>query len=424
MGTRHRLGAGPYFVGDGCGTPTSGPPGRLRSVGSCRCASTTQTHRTGRRFSRTLALQVQLQLVILATGRVLAKPFPSDNAGALGATTTPIDRVLDVLVLGAGPAVQKAAIYAASEGLSVLVIEPLALGGQASSSPISQTTWGSRPVLSSTGWATRAYQQAWTFGADFLIGRAATALTVDGDQRNVSRGWVGRASAGGHHRHGRVVCVVSASTPSSRWWAAESSMGRLPLRRGHLPGSPSSRRWRRQSRLRKRPSLTPARPDRQRPRPGSVDREAHVGLSRPRAGGHRQHRDPAEHRDRRSAGCWQRFLLHNNATGGTEEAPATADIHPDRCRPQNGLAAAGHHTRRARLHPSPAMSVPDARGRTWLAGDDDASLLSGTQAIARSSASPPLSERAQQQFGRSMSIVRPRFKAARVERRARFDGEH
>ena len=87
-----------------------------------------------------------LPIVILANGRALTRPLPADIAGALGATTTPIDASLDVVVLGAGPAGLAAAVYAASEGLGVLVVEPMSLGGQASSSPMLRNYLGSRPA--------------------------------------------------------------------------------------------------------------------------------------------------------------------------------------------------------------------------------------------------------------------------------------
>jgi thioredoxin reductase (NADPH) len=127
-----------------------------------------------------------LPVVILASGRALARPSPSDVAGALGAITTPVDQVFDVVVLGAGPAGLAAAVYAASEGLDVLVVEPITLGGQASSSPMLRNYLGFPGGVGGADLAGRAYQQAWTFGADFLIGRAATGIRAEGDDRMVA----------------------------------------------------------------------------------------------------------------------------------------------------------------------------------------------------------------------------------------------
>jgi thioredoxin reductase (NADPH) len=127
-----------------------------------------------------------LPVIILASGRALARPSPSEVAGALGATTTPVDQAFDVVVLGAGPAGLAASVYAASEGLDVLVIEPMSLGGQASSSPMLRNYLGFPAGVGGADLAARAYQQAWTFGADFLIGRTATAIQADEDDRIVS----------------------------------------------------------------------------------------------------------------------------------------------------------------------------------------------------------------------------------------------
>jgi thioredoxin reductase (NADPH) len=127
-----------------------------------------------------------LPVVILASGQALARPSPADVAAALGATATPIDRRFDVVVLGAGPAGLAAAVYAASEGLGVLVVEPMNLGGQASSSPMLRNYLGFPAGVGGADLAARAYQQAWTFGADFLIGRTATSIRPEGDDRIVS----------------------------------------------------------------------------------------------------------------------------------------------------------------------------------------------------------------------------------------------
>jgi thioredoxin reductase (NADPH) len=127
-----------------------------------------------------------LPIVILANGRALSRPLPADIAGALGATTTPIERVLDVVVLGAGPAGLAAAVYAASEGLGVLVVEPMSIGGQASSSPMLRNYLGFPAGVSGSDLAARAYQQAWTLGADFLIGRTAQGIRADGNERIVA----------------------------------------------------------------------------------------------------------------------------------------------------------------------------------------------------------------------------------------------
>ena len=146
-------------------------------------------HDAGSPDGRTLLEQAgvsgPLPVVILASGPALARPSPADIAGALGATKTPIDGVLDVVVLGAGPAGLAAAVYASSEGLSVLAVEPISIGGQASSSPMLRNYLGFPAGVSGADLAARAYQQAWTFGADFLIGRTAEGIRAQGEERIV-----------------------------------------------------------------------------------------------------------------------------------------------------------------------------------------------------------------------------------------------
>jgi thioredoxin reductase (NADPH) len=139
----------------------------------------------GRALLERVGVNGPLPVVILASGRALARPSPADIAGALGATTTPIDRILDVVVLGAGPAGLAAAVYASSEGLSVLAVEPISIGGQASSSPMLRNYLGFPAGVSGADLAARAYQQAWTFGADFLIGRTAAGIRAQREERIV-----------------------------------------------------------------------------------------------------------------------------------------------------------------------------------------------------------------------------------------------
>ncbi|MEP6918079.1 MAG: FAD-dependent oxidoreductase [Acidobacteriota bacterium] len=83
----------------------------------------------------------------------------------------------DVVIVGAGPSGLAAAVYAASEGLDVLVLESNAPGGQAGSSSKIENYLGFPTGISGQELAGRAYTQAQKFGAQIMIARGATQLT-------------------------------------------------------------------------------------------------------------------------------------------------------------------------------------------------------------------------------------------------------
>ncbi|MGY1601187.1 NAD(P)/FAD-dependent oxidoreductase [Geodermatophilus sp. SYSU D00815] len=118
---------------------------------------------------------------------VLEDPSDLDIAMAFG-LLTPLDpeAVHDVVVVGAGPAGLGAAVYAASEGLSTLVLEPEAVGGQAGTSSLIRNYAGFPDGISGNRLAFNAYQQAWSFGATFHFMRAATGLSGDGELHTVA----------------------------------------------------------------------------------------------------------------------------------------------------------------------------------------------------------------------------------------------
>lgn len=124
-----------------------------------------------------------LPVAVLFDGRVLPRPTPAQLADALGANTDPGAEVFDVTIVGSGPAGLAAGVYAASEGLRVLVLENEALGGQAGTSSLIRNYLGFPRGLSGAELTHRAYRQAWILGASFLIGRAANGLRAEGDTR-------------------------------------------------------------------------------------------------------------------------------------------------------------------------------------------------------------------------------------------------
>jgi thioredoxin reductase (NADPH) len=110
-------------------------------------------------------------------GRLLADPTVADVAGAWGVPTTlPDRRDFDVVVVGTGPAGLAAAVYASSEGLRTLAVEQEAIGGQAGSSSLIRNYLGFSRGVSGAELVQRGYQQAWVFGAHFLLMNEITAL--------------------------------------------------------------------------------------------------------------------------------------------------------------------------------------------------------------------------------------------------------
>jgi thioredoxin reductase (NADPH) len=122
----------------------------------------------------------EVPVVICRGSAVLRNPTPAQVADCLGFNQT-IDavQIRDVVVVGAGPAGLAAAVYAASEGLDVMVIESNAPGGQAGSSSKIENYLGFPTGISGQELAGRAYTQAEKFGADVFISRAVTRLTCD-----------------------------------------------------------------------------------------------------------------------------------------------------------------------------------------------------------------------------------------------------
>lgn len=119
----------------------------------------------------------QLPVLILPGHVVLRNPSNVELADALGITET-LDpaTVYDVAVVGAGPAGLAAAVYAASEGLSTLVLESTAPGGQAGTSSKIENYLGFPTGISGQALAGRAQSQAQKFGARLAIAREVVAL--------------------------------------------------------------------------------------------------------------------------------------------------------------------------------------------------------------------------------------------------------
>jgi thioredoxin reductase (NADPH) len=129
-----------------------------------------------------------LPLVQLRDGKLVACPTHAQIAQAIGLSVTPAQTEYDVVIFGAGPAGLAAAVYGASEGLSTVLIEREAPGGQAGTSSRIENYLGFPFGVSGDELASRAFGQAKRLGAEIVVTRAVKAIdsdshriTLDGD---------------------------------------------------------------------------------------------------------------------------------------------------------------------------------------------------------------------------------------------------
>ena len=114
--------------------------------------------------------------VRLMDGTTLAHPAPRELAERLGLQTQPARPEYDTVIIGGGPGGLAAAVYGASEGLSTLVIEREAPGGQAGTSSRIENYLGFPSGVSGDELATRALQQAKRLGAEIVVTRSVAHL--------------------------------------------------------------------------------------------------------------------------------------------------------------------------------------------------------------------------------------------------------
>src|SRR5437016_13494019 len=119
-------------------------------------------------------------LVVSADGSVLRNPGESELARAIGMIGGPAGtRIYDAAIVGCGPAGLATAVYAASEGLSVVVLDARAFGGQAGASARIENYLGFPTGISGQALAGRAFSQAQKFGADIMIPISAKSLDCE-----------------------------------------------------------------------------------------------------------------------------------------------------------------------------------------------------------------------------------------------------
>lgn len=123
-----------------------------------------------------------LPIVLCPNGKLLHNPGENELARCIG-LLRPIDasKLYDVAIVGAGPAGLAAAVYAASEGLSTIVLDCRAFGGQAGASSRIENYLGFPTGISGMALMARAYNQAQKFGVEMVIPDEAKLLSAAND---------------------------------------------------------------------------------------------------------------------------------------------------------------------------------------------------------------------------------------------------
>jgi thioredoxin reductase (NADPH) len=169
-------------------------------------------------------------LAVTASGTVLRNPDETELARALGMIGGPAgNRIYDVAIVGCGPAGLATAVYAASEGLSVAVLDTRAYGGQAGASARIENYLGFPTGISGQALAGRAFNQAQKFGADIMIPMSAKsldctradgafALTLDGDDTLRARAIV--VASGARYRRPEIENLDKFDGRGVWYWAS------------------------------------------------------------------------------------------------------------------------------------------------------------------------------------------------------------
>ena len=174
----------------------------------------------------------QLPIVLCPGGQLLRNPGETELARCIG-LVRPIDpaRLYDVVVVGAGPAGLATAVYAGSEGLSVLVLDCRAFGGQAGASARIENYLGFPTGITGIALMARAYNQAQKFGVemaipDEVIGLAPAddsaagrfVLQLSNDERVSARAVV--IASGARYRRPPVASLEAFESTSVHYWAS------------------------------------------------------------------------------------------------------------------------------------------------------------------------------------------------------------
>jgi thioredoxin reductase (NADPH) len=122
----------------------------------------------------------RLPVLCFYYGAVLVDPTNEQVAAALGVRTTPEPGLYDVAIVGAGPAGLAASVYAGSEGLHTVLLDPETIGGQAGTSSRIENYLGFPRGISGAELAHRAFEQLQRFGVSVVFTKAATRMRANG----------------------------------------------------------------------------------------------------------------------------------------------------------------------------------------------------------------------------------------------------
>src|SRR6185312_15267533 len=174
----------------------------------------------------------ELPIVLCPTGELLRNPNENQLARCIGLVgAIDASKIYDVAIVGAGPAGLAAAVYAGSEGLSVLLLDSRAFGGQAGASARIENYLGFPTGITGMALMARAFNQAQKFGVEAAIPDEAATLQadmVDGTRQftlGLANGEQVKARAvvvasGARYRKLDVANLAAFESSSVHYWAS------------------------------------------------------------------------------------------------------------------------------------------------------------------------------------------------------------